>query len=435
MRFQNKVLSLAVSGAIATSLLLVGIVAVLQESVHMAAVADADAKAQDECARITEQLYQTVHLANKAEMDQVSSSLALAFQAASKQGISVSEESVTWQAVNQFDKAAKEAVLPKLLLGGAWLEQNSDARQPSPLVDEVTAASGGGCTIFQRMNEAGDMMRVCTSIIGADGKRAVGTYIPSVQPDGKPNPVVAALLRGERFLGRAFVVDSWWNTGYEPIRDAAQNVIGAVFYGRPQKSQIAIRQYIQNLKFGDTGCSFVLQGSGAERGQYVISEDGKRDSENVYDAQAADGRYVVQEIINSAVANPEGRASVLTYPEQNAGESAPCQKLVAAAYFQPWDWIIAVSANQEDFRRSADAIGHSLDTLMFIASSAGIGIAVIAGIVSIWMVKRVTRPLLTVEAISTSVASAAQQLAAASEQLSSGAQQSASSLEETASSL
>ena len=46
---------------------------------------------------------------------------------------------------------------------------------------------------------------------------AIGTYIPAVNPDGEPNPVISRVLKGQTFRGRAYVVNDWYMTAYEPI--------------------------------------------------------------------------------------------------------------------------------------------------------------------------------------------------------------------------
>ena len=74
-------------------------------------------------------------------------------------------------------------------------------------MDEVKELVGGTCTIFQRMNENGDMLRVATNVIAADKSRAIETFIPAQNADGSPNPVVSALVKGQKFLGRAYVVE------------------------------------------------------------------------------------------------------------------------------------------------------------------------------------------------------------------------------------
>ncbi len=69
------------------------------------------------------------------------------------------------------------------------------------------------------------MLRVATNVIGDNGKRAIGTFIPATGPDGQPNPIVAAVLRGETFVGRAYVVNTWYMAAYEPLWDSQKNLI------------------------------------------------------------------------------------------------------------------------------------------------------------------------------------------------------------------
>jgi methyl-accepting chemotaxis protein len=138
-------------------------------------------------------------------------------------------ETATWQAVNQYTKASKSIDLPHMTLGGEWLGQNADPGIPTPLVDEVKLLVGGTCTVFQRMNEAGDMLRVATNVEKLDKTRAIGTYIPAVNPDGQPNPVVSTLLARKTFRGRAYVVNAWYLTAYEPCSTTTANHWGPLF--------------------------------------------------------------------------------------------------------------------------------------------------------------------------------------------------------------
>ena len=41
-------------------------------------------------------------------------------------GVTFSEEKVKWNAVNQLTKESRSVELPKMLLGGNWLGQNTD---------------------------------------------------------------------------------------------------------------------------------------------------------------------------------------------------------------------------------------------------------------------------------------------------------------------
>ena len=76
----------------------------------------------------------------------------------------------------------------------------------------------GTATIFRRD------LRISTNVRNQDGSRAIGTRLSA--------PVAERVLdRGEIFADRAFVVNDWYITAYEPIRDPDGEVIGILYVG------------------------------------------------------------------------------------------------------------------------------------------------------------------------------------------------------------
>ena len=143
-----------------------------------------------------------------------------------------SDQYVGWQVTNQNTMETKTLSLPKMNVGNIWLGKNYGFNRHTPIVDDVTKLVGGTCTIFQKMNSQGDMLRVATNVKKTDGSRAIGTYIPAQNEDGTPNEVVETLMAGNTYCGRAFVVNAWYKTIYEPIKDRNGNVIGSLYYGK-----------------------------------------------------------------------------------------------------------------------------------------------------------------------------------------------------------
>ena len=66
-------------------------------------------------------------------------------------------------------------------------------------------------------------MRVATNVKKDDGSRAIGTIL---DPKGK---AIEALKKNEAFYADVDILGN--TTGYEPIRDAAKNVIGIYYVG------------------------------------------------------------------------------------------------------------------------------------------------------------------------------------------------------------
>lgn len=76
----------------------------------------------------------------------------------------------------------------------------------------------GSVTIFQ-----GDL-RISTNVLGSDGRRAIGTRVSQEVYD-------QVIVNGIPWVARAFVVNDWYITAYEPLRNTRGDVIGMLYVG------------------------------------------------------------------------------------------------------------------------------------------------------------------------------------------------------------
>jgi methyl-accepting chemotaxis protein len=346
----------------------------------------------------------------------------------------VENETVNWIATNPNNGVEMRTQLPKMMLGDQWLGQNTNPNTYSPVVDDVKELVGADCTIFQRMNQSGDMLRICTNIV-KDGKRSLGTYVSRTNSDGKPNPVLAAVLSGREFRGRAKVMGKWSVCTYRPILDDAREVIGLVATAVPMENATALRQSIMDTKVGESGYVFVLD----SKGNYVISKDGKRDGESIWEAKDANGNFMVQDICQIASGLGKGEIGSIVYPWSNAGDTTSRDKIVQLVYFEPWDWVIGVGSYKEEFQAAEEhvaKIGHQNKITLAAVS----GIALLASIL-IWFFvshgigKQIGTVVGQLSSASNQVSAASGQVAQSSIQLSEGASEQASALEEISASL
>lgn len=86
----------------------------------------------------------------------------------------------------------------------------------------------GNATIFQ-----GDI-RIATNVPNTDGSRAVGTRLSSPVQE-------RVLLKGAKWVGRAFVVNDWYLTAYEPILSLQGVPIGALYVGMLESQYSAVK--------------------------------------------------------------------------------------------------------------------------------------------------------------------------------------------------
>ena len=100
------------------------------------------------------------------------------------------------------------------------------------VVDEVAKEGGPGmvATLFvkagveqARAVASVEYVRVATSVLLPDGRRAVGTVMGS--------PALESIKAGEPYYGEVEVLGTQYITEYEPIKDASGETIGAYFVG------------------------------------------------------------------------------------------------------------------------------------------------------------------------------------------------------------
>ncbi len=344
---------------------------------------------------ITQGVYNLVRTENEAVQAQVDYNLNVARHFLTNTGsVRLADETVQWKALNQFTNEFEELELPRFLIGEKWLGQNTNPAFKTPIVDDVTRLVGETATIFQRMNDRGDMLRVATTVKTTDDKRAIGTYIPAVNPDGSNNPVISAILNGKTYHGRAYVVNAWYLTAYEPIKDKNGNLVGMLYVGIKQKTVASrVRHAILQTRVGKTGYVYVLGGKGADRGRYIISSEGKRDGENIWSSTNGDGRYIIREIIDKAITLKPGEMTMVRYRWQNPGESESRRKVVHLAYYAPWDWVIGTSVYEDELLAYHSLLTEGRLRMTHVMSAAGIFITLLVGIVGILVTWSITHPV------------------------------------------
>lgn len=299
--------------------------------------------------------------------------------------------SETWQAINQFTKKVHPVTVPRMFVGGQWLQHNFEFSQPTPIVDKVTSLTDGPCTFFQRINEQGDMLRVSTTVKAKDGKRGVSTFIPAINPNGKPNPVVTAMLNKKDWSGSAYIVDAWYQTYYQPFIDANGKVIGMSFNGVKQESVPSLRQAIQAAKIGNDGYVMVVGGTGDKQGQVLVSPSDKRDGEKIYEEKDAAGKQYIKDIVDQAIKLSPGEIGTATYRIEKDG--AVENVTAHFAYYKPWDWIIVANGFEKDFLASSKMIGGARSQMIASLIGAGLLMAVLAGFTFWWQSKRIVGPI------------------------------------------
>jgi len=129
-------------------------------------------------------------------------------------------------------------ILTGVLYGGALLSRSTeivDTVRETVFKDEVyKGRSIGTATIFFRD------LRIATNVLTPEGTRAIGTRVSKEVRD-------MVLIGGEVWTDRAFVVNDWYITAYEPIEDIFGDRVGILYVGVLEEKYLDVRGRVLSL--------------------------------------------------------------------------------------------------------------------------------------------------------------------------------------------
>lgn len=120
-----------------------------------------------------------------------------------------------------------------VLYGGSLLNRNFeivDATKRTVFQDvKYDGKDIGTATIFQ------DDVRISTNVKNEDGSRAIGTRVSEEVYDH-------VVKHGGTWTGRAYVVNNWYITAYEPIKNINNEIIGILYVGILEQKYLDIKR-------------------------------------------------------------------------------------------------------------------------------------------------------------------------------------------------
>lgn len=142
-----------------------------------------------------------------------------------------------------------DGIIIGVIYGGILLNQNYEiVDRVKEIVYKGEKYKGreiGTATIFQKD------LRISTNVKNASGERAIGTRVSREVNQ-------AVLVEGEPWIHRAFVVNDWYITAYEPIKSIEEEIIGILYVGMLEKPYIDLRNNVMLTFAGMAALSVVL---------------------------------------------------------------------------------------------------------------------------------------------------------------------------------
>lgn len=143
----------------------------------------------------------------------------------------ISNDSINIEVDNQISSDTHTVSIKKWYLDDKFLLENHF------FVDTINALVGGTATIFQKIDSG--YLRISTNVQTIDNQRAIATFIPN------NSPVVQTIEQGNTYFGRAFVVNDWYITAYEPLF-YNNKLVGMLYVGSKEKNIDELRNIMNN---------------------------------------------------------------------------------------------------------------------------------------------------------------------------------------------
>ncbi len=177
------------------------------------------------------------------KLEKVKTDLKVANDYFYSEDMQVADEQIQITATNQISNQLHQVEVKKWQRNGKTLQNSFD------FVDKMQYLFGGTITIFQKIDSG--LLRISTNVLKKDSSRAIGTFIPN------DSPVVKTVESGETYIGRAFVVNDWYITAYEPIIKNGK-IIGALYVGGKEKDIEKLREIVMGTTIGISGFPYVF---------------------------------------------------------------------------------------------------------------------------------------------------------------------------------
>jgi methyl-accepting chemotaxis protein len=394
LKFRTKIICLVLSGVFLTAIALFLVVSWQSSQYSYNAQQQVEGVTEINLENIVLSTYNLVDAQGEAVQQQVNNYLHVAeFVIDAYGGVQSSPENVTWLAINQESQRRTEIQLPKILVGDEWLGQNSDPGVETFVVDEIVGMLGGSATIYQRMNEAGDMLRTATNIRGTNGRRAIGTYIPAVFSNGKPNPVISTILEGKPFLGSAYEVDAWYETAYAPLFDESSSVVGMYYVGVKQENIQTLRNAIEKTRVGATGNAYILSGQSDKRASFVIAPPDRQDGQSQWNVQDASGSFVYQDMLAAALQLKPRETVRQRYLWKDVVTQELRWKVAQVAYYEPWQWVVVAEVYEDELQEYILTLQDGRTQMLQVVAFISLVIAFLIVVASIPLINSALRPL------------------------------------------
>ena len=185
-------------------------------------------------------------------------------------------------------------------------------------------------------------------------------------------------MAGQTYEGRAFVVDDWYISEYEPIRGESGEIIGVLYVGVRQSKIEYLREAVESVEIGDSGFAYLLDGQG-----------------NMLIHPELVGQDVSDHPLYSSII--EERSGTIESVDQRSGQTSGLARVDYFDYLETMDWIAGVATYDVEVYAGRRIVLVVLLSAIAVILAADVALGLLLG-------GYISRPIMRVTEAMTSVA-------------------------------
>ena len=212
-------------------------------------------------------------------------------------------------------------------------------------------------TIYVRISPDSDkFLRLASTYIDSLGENIAGTYF-SGNSNLHREKVVKAILENTEFSCLVNTPTSTRTVNYIPITDNENKVIGAIYFGSENNAIKEINKYISAINVGKGSYAWIIDDSTPDNPVIKFSEQQTENTVSIKDSVSTVKKNIAYEIIEKSRTLKAGQIDYEIFASKVDSKK---KTILSYAYFQPWNWIVGVVADSEEYTASAVAISQPL---------------------------------------------------------------------------
>ena len=396
LAFRKKIIILAVLSAALPLVLMLGLLFDLEKGLVSRAGGRMDVLLMRNLEQLSLDLYGFCTMTDDMFAEQVTRNVKAAQEILHKNGgASLASNQVQWAAL------PKDITLPALQIGEHVFAPDDNLQEVVPVVDEVKRLTDMDCTLFQRMNEEGDMLRVASTLEHPEhpDRRASGTIYRAYKADGTLNETTRTILKGEAHNGMDVVLGTTYLASRFPVTNADGTIIGMLGIGRRVDAMDWLKKIIEEMRVGKEGYAWVIEAGGPNRGTLLVGEVPEQTGADLWDAVDANNDYFVQEMVRDAHEAGAGvaRSRELRLFDESGRPSEP--ELVSYVWFKPWNWLIGTSSPREGALSLMQELQEETRDSLVHMVFAGILLLVVTVVLAVVLGSHIVRPLARIQQV------------------------------------